>query len=96
MSDKKLYQEKLQAQLDGWKADIDKLKSKAAEASADAKIELQKQIDGLEGRLEEGKVKLAELSDASHEAWESLKEGAESVWASIKTSFHDAKDKFKG
>jgi len=32
MSEKELYQQKLQAQLDEWKAEIDKLKAKAAGA----------------------------------------------------------------
>lgn len=95
MSDKELYQQKLQAQLDLWKADIDKLKAKATEATADAKIELHQQIDVLESKLDEGKVKLAEFKDASHDAWESLKDSAESVWTSIKSSFSDAKEKFK-
>ena len=95
MNDKDLYQQKLQAQLDVWKADIDKLKAKAAEATADAKIELHKQVDVLELKLEEGKLKLAELADSGHDVWESLKDSAESVWASIKAAFTDAKDKFK-
>lgn len=95
MSDKDLYQQKLQAQLDVWKADVDKLKAKASEATADAKIELHKQVDVLEAKLEEGKVKLAEFADSGHDALESLKESAESVWTSIKSSFTDAKDKFK-
>ena len=28
MNDKELYQQKMQARLDGWKADVDKLKAK--------------------------------------------------------------------
>lgn len=95
MSDKELYQQKLQAQLDIWKADIDKLKAKAAGTTADAKLEMHKQVDVLEAKLEEGKLKLAEFADSGHDAWESLKDGAESVWLSIKSSFNDAKDKFK-
>jgi len=95
MNDKALYQQKLQAQLDVWKADADILKAKAAEATADAKIELHKQVDVLELKLEEGKLKLAELADSGHDAWESLKDSADAVWASIKLSFSQAKDKFK-
>lgn len=95
MGTKEQYQQKLQAQLDVWKADIERLKAKATEASAEAKIEMHKQADVLEAKLEEGKAKLAEFADASHDALESLKDSAESVWTSIKSSFNDAKDKFK-
>jgi len=95
MSDKEQYQQKLQAQLDLWKAEIDTLKAKAAAATADAKIELHKQVELLEVKLEEGKAKLAEFADSGHDAWESLKDSAESLWISIKTAFSEAKDKFK-
>lgn len=95
MSTKEQYQQKLQAQLDIWKADLDLLKAKAANATADAKIEMNHQAAELEVKLEEGKAKLAEFADAGHDAWESLKDGAESVWISIKTAFSEAKDKFK-
>ena len=44
MSDKKLYQQKMQAQLDEWRAEIEKLKAKASRASADAQMKMNKQI----------------------------------------------------
>ncbi len=57
MNEKELYQQKKQAQLDEWKAEVDKLKAKASGATADAQIELNKQIEALEGKIEEGKTK---------------------------------------
>ncbi len=36
MGEKELYQQKMKAQLDLWKAEIDKLKAKAAGVNADA------------------------------------------------------------
>ena len=95
MSDKELYQQKKQAQLDEMKPEVDKLKAKASGASADAQLELNKQIETLEGKFEEGKTKLAEIADASEEAWESIKEGVESAWDSMKSAFSDAAAKFK-
>lgn len=65
MNEKQLYQQKKQAQLDEWQAEVDKLKAKASEASADAQLEMNSQIEALEGKIEEGKAKLAELADAS-------------------------------
>ena len=95
MNDKELFQQKQQAQLDTWKAEVDKLKAKASEASADAQLELNKQIEALEGKIEEGEVKLAEISEASDGAWESIKDGVDSAWKSMKSAFREASDKFK-
>jgi chromosome segregation ATPase len=95
MNEKELYQQKKQAQLDEWKAEVDKLKAKASGASADAQLELKKQIKVLEGKLEEGKTNLAEIADAREDAWESIKEGMESAWDSMKSAFNDAAAKFK-
>ena len=96
MNEKQLYQQKRQAQLDEWKAEIDKVKAKASGASTDVQLQLNQQIKVLEGKIAEGKAKLAEIAGASDEAWESLKEGAESAWASLKAGFNEAASKFKG
>lgn len=95
MNEKELYQQKKQAQLDEWQAEVDKLKAKASGASADAQLELNKEIEALEGKIEEGKTKLAEIADASEDAWESVKDGVESAWDSMKSAFSDAAAKFK-
>ena len=95
MNDKQLYQQKKQAQLDEWKAEVDKLKAKASEASADAQLKLNKQVNALEGKIEDGKAKLAEIAEASDDAWESMKDGVESAWDSMKSAFRGAVDKFK-
>jgi chromosome segregation ATPase len=95
MTDKELYQQKKQAQLDKWKAEISMMKAKASVVSADAQLQFNKQIAALEGKIEEGKVKLSEIADASEDAWESVKSGVESTWDSIKTTFNDVVDGFK-
>lgn len=94
MKDKELYQQKKQAQLDEWKAEVNKLKAKASGASADAQLGLNKQIEALEGKVEEGQTKLAEVANASEEAWESIKEGVESAWDSMRSAFSEAAAKF--
>ncbi|MDP3587884.1 MAG: hypothetical protein Q8R58_07525 [Sulfuricurvum sp.] len=95
MSDRKLYQQKKEAQLNEWQADIDKLKAKTAMASADAQIEMNKQIDLLEKKIDEGKMKLSDLIKAADEMYESTKEGVESAWDSLKSTFSDVASKFK-
>lgn len=95
MNEKELYQQKRQAQLDEWRAEVDKLKAKASGASADAQLELNREIEALEGRIEQGRVKIAELAAASDDAWESIKDGVESAWDSMKSAVSDAAAKFK-
>ena len=95
MTDKELYQQKMQAQLDTWKAEVDKLKARASELSADARLEMGKHIETLDSKIEEGKVKLSELALASEEAWPPLKEGMESAWDTLKSAVSDAAAKFK-
>ena len=95
MNEKELYQQKKQAQLGEWKAEVDKLKAKAAGASADVQMDLNKQIEALEGKIEQGKAKLAEIAEASDDTWESIKDGVESAWDSMKSAFKEAAAKFK-
>ena len=96
MKDKrKAYEEKLDAQLEEWNAQIALLKGKAANAKSDAKIDYNKTIDALEHKKDEAKNKLQELKTAGDEAWEDVKAGAEKAWAEVKTAYHDAASKFK-
>jgi hypothetical protein len=81
MTEKELYQQKRQAQLDEWRAEVSKLKAKTSGASADVQLEMKQQIRALEGKIEEGKTKLVQLTAASDEAWESIKDGVESAGA---------------
>lgn len=83
MSMKKAYEDKLQAQLDEWNAEIGKLKARADKAGADAKLEYYKQIENLREQQQEAKAKLDELRRAGEDAWEDLKAGMENAWDSL-------------
>ncbi len=95
MSRKELYKQKMQAQLDVWEAEVDKFKAKASGASADAQLELNKEINALKGKIKKGKTMLADIADASEDAWESVKKDVDSTWDSLKSAVSDAKRKFK-
>lgn len=95
MNDKEIYKQKFQAQLDGWQADIDKLKAKAMTSKSDIQLEMNKLTDELEAKAKLAKGKLAELSDAGEDALASVKSGVESAWDSLKSSVHEAVSKFK-
>ena len=97
MSEKETYKEKMQNQLNEWKDELGKLKEKAARKAEQVGIEAQagikRQIDNLEEKIAQGKTKLGELAEATGEAWENLKDGAETLWASVKKAFQETSDK---
>jgi len=95
MSMKESYLQKLQAQLNEWSAEIDKLKAMADKAEADTRLEYYEQIDELRVKQAAANIKLRELMDASDDAWEDLKAGVESAWLSLGDSVKDAAARFK-
>ena len=96
MKDKrKAYEEKLDAQMKEWNAQIDLLKAKADKAKAEAKIEYYKTIEAVQRKQNDAAAKLRELKTAGDDAWEDIKTGAEKAWAEVKTAYHDASSRFK-
>ena len=96
MTDKrKAYEEKFDAQLKEWSAEMALFKAKADKAKAEAKIEYYKTIETLQGKQDAARTKLQELRAAGDDAWEDLKTGAENVWTEVKTAFQSAASRFK-
>lgn len=96
MTDKrKAFEEKFDAQLAEWNAQIALLKAKADTARAEAKVEYYAKIEALQHQRDMVRTKQQELKAAGDEAWEELKIGAEKAWGEVKTAFHDAAAKFK-
>ena len=95
MKKRKAFEEKLDAQLKEWDAQITLLKAKADKGKAELKIEYNKTIETLQHMLDEANNKLHELKTAGDEAWEDLKAGAEKAWGEVKAAFHNAASKFK-
>jgi hypothetical protein len=94
-SKRKAYEEKFDAQLKEWSAELALLNAKADKAKAEAKIEYHKTIETLQGKLDAARTKLQELRTAGDDAWEDLKKGAEKVWTEGKTAFQSAASRFK-
>jgi putative heme iron utilization protein len=92
---KKEYEVKLQAQLDEWSAEIDRLKAKAEGEKADKKIQYYEEIDKLKAMKKNAEEKLTELKNASDDAWEDLKAGIDSAWISFGDALKSAGSRFK-
>jgi len=94
MSMKKAYEQKLQAQLDEWSAEIEKLKAKVDNAEADTQLNYYKQIEEIRSMQESAANKLVELKDAGDDAWEDLKAGIDSAWDSLGNAVKSAASRF--
>lgn len=95
MGMKEAYQQKLEAKLDEWTAEINKMKAKADKADADAQLEYYKQIEELRSKQETAQEKLEELKEAGEDAWEDLKAGMDSAWNSLGNALKSATSRFK-
>lgn len=94
-NNRKAYEEKVDAQLEEWSAQIALLKAKADKAKAEAKIEYFNTIEALQRKHDEASTKLHQLKTAGDDAWDDIKTGAEKAWDDVKTAFHEAVSKFK-
>jgi hypothetical protein len=92
---RKAYEEKFDAQLEEWSAEIALHNAKADKARAEVKIEYYKMIETLQGKQDSARLKLQQLRTAGDDAWEDLKTGAENVWTEVKNAFQSAATKFK-
>ena len=95
MNKRKRYEEKLDAQLEEWSAQMALLKAKADSATAEVKIQYYKSIEALQYEQDTARMKLDELKGASDEAWEEIKTGVEEAWTVVQDSLRSAASKFK-
>ena len=95
MKDRKLQEQKFRAQLDEWKAEIEKLKAQAMKAGTDVGLHMNRQIGALESKVADAERRFTELSRASDDAWGEIRNGVEEAWKSLKTAFIDAVSKYK-
>ncbi|MDX1605780.1 MAG: hypothetical protein R3202_06275 [Candidatus Competibacterales bacterium] len=91
---KDAYQQKLQAQLDEWRADIDKLRARAEQAEADTRLELQQQIEALQARHQAAAEKLDKLRQSGEEAAKTMQSGIEAAWKELEQATRSARNRF--
>jgi len=95
MNEKELHERKLQAQLDEWQAEVERLRAQATSASADAQLTLNERIEALQRKIDDGKTKLEAAADVGEDTWASVKDRVESAWDSAKSAVGEAVDKTK-
>jgi multidrug resistance efflux pump len=99
MSLKNDYQEKyhgkIEAQLNQWDAEINLLKAKTQNATADAKINYQKELEELESKKIVVMKKVEELKTSGAEAYEELKNSVDKACTELKHGFDSALARLK-
>ena len=95
MSTRDEYVRKLQAKLEEWNADIDKLSAKAGEVKAELRHDYAEQLEALKAKQAVARQKFEELQKSGGGAWEDLKAGIELAWSAVGEAIDSAKSRFK-
>jgi outer membrane murein-binding lipoprotein Lpp len=95
MSNKEECIRKMQAKLEEWNTDIDKLTAKAGEVTADVKHEYREQIESLKEKQAEARQKIEELQQTGESAWGDLKSGIGVAWTGMGKAIDSARSRFK-
>ena len=92
MSLRDAYQQKLQAQFQEQKANLDLLRAHAKRAAAQSKILAYEELANADEHLAEAKAKLKTLADAGGSAMSELKTGISRAYSDLKTASQRAAD----
>ncbi len=92
MNEKEALAQKLQAQLDEFSAEIERLKARADKAEEPWH---QQQIETLQEKHSQAKEKFSEFRDAGDDAWEDMKEGMISAWDAVGKAVKSAAKRFE-
>ena len=91
MENKEAYRKKIEAQLDEWKAEADKMRAKFNKKKAETEIDYSNYLDDLKEKQKNARAKLKKLEEAGGGAWKELKTGLEKATADLKKSFEKAR-----
>ncbi len=94
MKTKDQYIESLASELKEWSAQIDLLTAKAENSIADVKLSYEEDLDALRAKQHEAAKKIKELEESSGDAWQTIKETADSVWDDLRAGVASVASKF--
>ena len=95
MSKKDEYFTMMESQIRKWDAEVDKLRAKSAEVSADARIKYEEQLKAMRANRDAAHKKLQEMRTATEAAWQHAQSGMDAAWASMKNALEKASSQFK-
>ena len=95
MSKKDEYLAMMDAQIKKWDAEVDKLRARSHEMSAEARAKYVDQIKAMRASRDAAHEKLQEMRAASESAWQHMHAGVDTAWASMKNALDKASSQFK-
>ena len=95
MNNRDEYVEKMKAQLDQWNSQMATWDAAIREATAEAKIELEKQVGIMKSRADDLLYRMELLKGASADAWQEIARGADEARKTMQDAFEKARFHFK-
>ncbi len=95
MSKKDEYFATMEAQIKKWDAEVDKLRVKGEQMSADASAKYAEQIKAMRANRDAAYKKLQEMRTANESAWQHMQSGVDAAWGSMKNALDKASSQFK-
>jgi hypothetical protein len=87
MSKKDEYFTMMESQIKKWDAEVDKLRAKSDQASAEARAKFDEQLKAMRASRDAANKKLQEMRAASESAWQNMQAGVDAAWASMKNAW---------
>ena len=88
------FQKNLDVRLNEMDAEIATLREKGQYLKDEAKVNWDRKMAELETKRDAARAKLAEVGDASADAWKDAQQGAQSAWDDLDQAFRDASREF--
>ena len=95
MTNRDEYVEKMKAQLDQWNRQMATWETASREATAEAKIELEKQVGIMKSRADDLVFRMELLKGASADAWQEIARGADEARKTMHDAFEKARSRLK-
>jgi hypothetical protein len=95
MSKKDEYFTMMESQIKKWDAEVDKLRARSAQMSADARSKYDEQLKAMRANRDAAHKKLQEIRTDSESAWQNMRVGMDAAWASMKDALDKASSQFK-
>jgi len=94
VSEKAAYRQKIEASMEEWNAEIDKIEARADRAGADMQLQYYEELKKLRALQEEAGRKLEQLEEAGNDAWEEFKSSVDIAIDAIERAVNLANERF--
>jgi predicted nucleic acid-binding Zn-ribbon protein len=95
MSNRENDLEKLEAQLGGWKLDLQELEAEVQKVEGDIGFRCREKIKALHQKTEEIRQTLSQIGKTDYDDQDEFRQGLNTAWTSLKENLSKAKTEFR-